>query len=202
MTYFETLNQLSQEIGRFFKRGYSLTVISDIDKFNVCSDDVDVVNLIKLNKSIFYVKLDMRGRISKERPQPIDHRSVTAIADSVERASRNAIELIMGVVKHSVDSRSGEYEHFCNLDILKDKCFFTPYGLYWGDWETDDGFLCSRLRMSRGDRFNPGDRDEWAKFKAISNEYLLRGNKRSKNLRQFEDFGSIPHLSEDIKEAF
>lgn len=163
-SYLEVLNQLAQEVGRFFKRGYHLSV-DRLPFTNVSLDpyDEDVLNLIRNGSTeIFSISFLI---ISNKIRDPVNYISVKAIADSVERTSKNAIELLMRKIKHSVDSYSGEYEHFCNLDIFKNLCFFTPAGLYWGDWETDKGFICSSLRMSRGDRREPSDRDEWLNFK-------------------------------------
>lgn len=170
MTYFEALNELYQEIGKFFDRGYNLRVESDKSRFNLYSRCESTLRLIKEDKPIFRIHTIIEpGRRGGERKQPIDGSQVRSIADSVESVSRNAIELTMSIIKHSVDSRSGDYEYFCSLGILKDKCFFTPSGLHWGDWETYNGFICSGVKMCRDDRLPPIDRAEWIEFKK-SNE--------------------------------
>jgi hypothetical protein len=119
MTYFEIFNELVQEVGRFFDRGYFLTLTSDKNPLNRYSSDDDVIRLIKSGKPVFCIKLTIEPRRGGKCPNPIDHVSLITHSDSVEHASRNAIELLISKVKNSVDSMSGDYEHFCNLEILK-----------------------------------------------------------------------------------
>lgn len=150
-SYLEILNELTQEIGKFFNSPYTISIkkeYSEPSELGKNYDDEYVSQLMKLNKGIFSVAFRLN---SKHYPE--QGISCCAISDSIDTSLRNSIELLMHKIKNS-----GHYYKFCSLDVFKGMCFFTPYGMFWNDWKTTDRFICKNIKGCRVNSINP---DKW-----------------------------------------